>query len=250
MTQSDIRVKSYYYLNLLRASIFNFERLDILGDSIEHPSKKLLSFEFTKSFYFQFLASRFIKGLNRTSESKVIVVWIWSEPLFSILSVSIYYRTQSVIGVKSYCDLHFLRASVFHYQRLDILRDSIGHLSWQLLLFAFFTSFNFQFRPSRYITRLNRKSKSILIVIWICSELLYWISSLSIYYGTQSKIRVKTYCRLNLLKASVFNFDHLDILRDSIEHLRKNYCHLNLLGASVFNFERLDICWNSIGLPS
>ena len=35
------------------------------------------------------------------------------------------------------------------------------------------------------------------------------------YYGTQSAIRVKSYYRLNLLKAFVVNFEHLGILRDS-----------------------------------
>ena len=39
--------KSYCRLNLLRGSVFYFERLDILRDSIRHPSKKLLSFEFS-----------------------------------------------------------------------------------------------------------------------------------------------------------------------------------------------------------
>ena len=102
-TQSDIRVKSYCRLLFLRASVFNFERLDILRDtighltqkllsfefvkasvfnyecldilrdSIVHPSKKLLSFDFSQSFSFQFRASRYTSGHNRTSESKVIV---------------------------------------------------------------------------------------------------------------------------------------------------------------------------------
>ena len=72
--QSDIGVKSYYGLNFLRASVFNYERLDILRDSIGNPSKKLLSLEFAQSFYFQFQASRDIIGLNQTSELKVIVV--------------------------------------------------------------------------------------------------------------------------------------------------------------------------------
>jgi len=55
-------------MNLVRASTFNFERLDILRDSIGHPSKKLLSFEFAESFNIQFRASRCITGLNQTSE--------------------------------------------------------------------------------------------------------------------------------------------------------------------------------------
>ena len=64
----------YCRLNYLRASVFQFERLDILRDSIGHPSKKLLSFEFDQSFNIQFRASRYITGLNLTCEKKVFVV--------------------------------------------------------------------------------------------------------------------------------------------------------------------------------
>ena len=94
----DIRVKSYCRLNLVRASVLNFERLNILRDSIGLPiemllsfefassfvlnferldifrdsiglsSEMLLSFEFATSFGFKFRASRYITGLNRTSE--------------------------------------------------------------------------------------------------------------------------------------------------------------------------------------
>ena len=46
-TPSDIRETIYCCLNLLRASAFDFENLDILRDSIGHPSKKLLSFDFS-----------------------------------------------------------------------------------------------------------------------------------------------------------------------------------------------------------
>ena len=67
-TKSEIRVKSYCRLNLLRASTFNFKRLDILYDSIRHPSKKLLSFELAQSFNIQFRASRYITGLNQSSD--------------------------------------------------------------------------------------------------------------------------------------------------------------------------------------
>ena len=88
-TQSDIRVKSYCRLNLLRGSVFNFERLDILWDSIGHPCKKLLSFDFSQSFSFQFRR-------------------------LDIL------REQSEIRVKSYCRLNLLSASVFNFERLDI----------------------------------------------------------------------------------------------------------------------------------
>jgi len=61
-------------MHLIRASVFKFERPDILRDSIGHPNKKLLSFGFAHYFCFQFGASRYITGLNRTSKLKVNVV--------------------------------------------------------------------------------------------------------------------------------------------------------------------------------
>ena len=122
---------------MIRASIFNLEHLDILRDSIGHPSKKLLSFESGTSFRFQFGASRYITGLNQTSELKVIAVRICDEHPFSISSVSIYYGTQSEIRVKSYCGSLLIRASVFNLERLDILRDLIGHPNKKLLSFEF-----------------------------------------------------------------------------------------------------------------
>ena len=83
-TKSKIQVQSYCRLNLLRNSVLNFERLDILRDSIEHPSKTLLSFEFSHSFCIQFRTSWYIMGLNGISELKVIVVWICFQLLYSV----------------------------------------------------------------------------------------------------------------------------------------------------------------------
>ena len=158
-TQSDIPVKSYCRLNLLGASIFNFERLDLLMDSIAHPRQKLLSFEFGQSLCFQFRASQYITGLNRSSEWKVIAICIFYDLLFSITSVSIYYGTESDIRVNNYYCLHFLRASIFNFDHLDILRDSIENPSQYLLSFEFAQSFCIQFRASRYITSFNRTSE-------------------------------------------------------------------------------------------
>jgi len=164
-------------------------RLDILWDSIGHPSKKLLSFEFdtrfrfqfgasryitglswtseknllffefSRSFCFQFLASRYIMGLNRKSEYKVIAICFWYELPFSISSVLIYYGTQSDSLVKSYCRLNLPRASVFNLEHLDILQDSIEHPNIKLSSFEFAQSFCFRFEASPYITELNRKSE-------------------------------------------------------------------------------------------
>ena len=169
---------------MLRASSLNFEHLDILRDSIGHPSKKLLSFEFPTSFRFQFGASRYITGLNRTSVYKVIVNSIFSELRIKILRVLIYFGTQSDNRVKSYCRLNFLRVFILNFERLDILRDSIKHPSKKLLSFEFSKSFGFQFGASRYITGLNRTSVYKVIVISICSELLFSITRVWIYYGT------------------------------------------------------------------
>ena len=158
-TQSDTRVKSYCRLISLRASVFNFELLDILRDTIGHPRQKLLSVEFAQCFCFQFRASRYITRLYLTSELKVIVVWFFLELPFSITSVSIYYRVQSDIRVKSYCRLIFLRASTFNFKRLDIWRDSIRHPSKKLLSFELARSFNIQFRASRYMMGHNQTSE-------------------------------------------------------------------------------------------
>ena len=66
--KSDLREKSYDHFNLLRASVFNYERLNILRDSFGHPSNKLLSLDFCQSFCSEFQASRYTMGHNRTSE--------------------------------------------------------------------------------------------------------------------------------------------------------------------------------------
>ena len=148
---------------MLRASVLNFERLDILLGPIGHPSKKLLSFEFARSIRFQLRASRYISRYNRTSEKRVIVGRICSELPFSYTSISIHYGIHSDIRVKSYCRWIFLRASVLNLERLGILHDSIGLPSKKLLLFEFAQSFYFQFRVSRYITGLNRTSDNMLL---------------------------------------------------------------------------------------
>jgi len=193
-------------LNLVRASVFNLELLDILRDSIRNLIKLLLSFQFSQSFCFQFWASRYITGLNWIVEKKVIVFWICSVLMFSISSVSIYYGTKWDIRVKIYCRLNFLRASTFIFERLDILRDSIRHPRKTLLYLEFAQCLCFQFRGSWYITELNRMSE------------------------------LKRYCHLNLLGASVLNFEHLDIWGDSIRHPSKKFLSLEFAQCLCFQF--------------
>ena len=144
-TQSDIRVKTYCRSNFLRACFLNLKRLDILRHSVRHPCKYLLSFEFSKSFRFHFVASRYITGLNRTSVYKVIVVSIFLELQVQILSVTIYYPIQSDILEKSYCCLNFLQAFIFNFDHLDILPDSSGLPCINLLSIQFSQSFGSKF---------------------------------------------------------------------------------------------------------
>ena len=170
--------------------LINFVRLDILCAWIRPPSEKLSPFEllnsfhcsissvsiyyapesdnrvksyyhlnFSRAFVVQFLAPRYIMRLNRTSEWKVLSIWISRElPLFnferldilcawiwppceklwlfeflesfrcSIASIYIFDAPESNLRVKSNDHLNFSRASVV------------------------------QFRASRYIMRLNRTS--------------------------------------------------------------------------------------------
>ena len=54
---------------------FNFDRLDISCASIVHPCQKLWPFELDQSFRVEFRASRYIMGLNLTSEWKVMIIW-------------------------------------------------------------------------------------------------------------------------------------------------------------------------------
>ena len=183
--------------------LFNFERLDILCVWIRHPCEKLCPFEFLESFRcsifsvsicdapesnilvksydhlnfsrasdFRFLASRYVMRLNRTSEWKVMTIWISRKLLlfnfkrldilcawighsceklwpfeflesfrYSISSVSTYYASESDFRVKSFDHLNYSRASVF------------------------------QFLASRYVMRLNRTFEWKVMTIWISREL-------------------------------------------------------------------------------
>jgi len=81
----------FYNLNWTKASVFNFERLNILCAWIGHPSETLWPFEFLENF------------------------------CCSISSVSmIYHGPQSYTNIKSNGHLNWTRASVFNFERLDI----------------------------------------------------------------------------------------------------------------------------------
>ena len=153
-------------------SLFNSVRLDILCTWIGPPSEKLWPFEFLESFHCsissvwiyyapesdlrvksydhlnfsrasvaQFLGSRYIMLLNRTTELKGITIWISLELLLFNFRRLIYYASESDLRAKSYDHLNFSRASVF------------------------------QFHASRYIIRLNQTSEWKVMTNWISKDL-------------------------------------------------------------------------------
>ena len=119
--QSDIPVQSDGRLTFARASMLNYECLDILWASNEHPSLRLWSFEFAQSFHVKFWASWYIIGFNQTSKSRVMAIWIFPGIPCSISSILIYYGTQSNTRVQSDGHLNLPGASMLNFESLDIL---------------------------------------------------------------------------------------------------------------------------------
>jgi len=180
--ESDLRVKSYDYLNFSRASViqfraslyvmrlnrsselkvmtislsqelplFNFDRLDILYARMGPPLKSFDHLNLSRAFVVQFQASRYIMRLNRTSEWKVMTILISRE------------------------------LPLFNFERLDILWTWIRHPCEKLWPFEFLKSFR-------------------------CS-----ISSVSIYYAREWDLRWKVVTIWISQELSLFNFVRLDI---------------------------------------
>ena len=205
--ESDLRVKSYDHLKFSSASVVHFRASryiiginhtpdskvmavwicqelprSIFSVSIyyapesDHQVKRYDHLNFSRLFVVHFLASRYIIGINHTPESKVMAVWTCRELPRSILSVSIYYATESDLRVKSYDHLKFSRASIVH------------------------------FRASRYIIGINHTPDSKVTAIWICRELPRSILSVSIYYAPESDLLLKGCDHLNFSRASAVHF--------------------------------------------
>jgi len=238
---------------------------------------------FSRGSVVKFRASRYIMRLYRTSEWKVMTIWISRElPLFnferldilsawiwspseklwpfeslesfrcSISGVSIYYAPESDLRVKSYDHLNFSRASVV------------------------------QFWGYRYIMRVNRSSVLNVMTIWISRELpLFnfkrldifsaWIWSpseklwpfeflesfrcsipgVSIYYARESVLCVKRYDNLYFSRASVVQFQaSWYIFRLKLISEWKVMTIWIFRELPLFNFGRVDILCAWIGLPS
>ena len=124
--------------------ISNFERLDILCAWIWPPCEKLSPFEFVESFCCLISSARYVMRLNRTSELKVMAIWISRE------------------------------LPVFNFERLDKWCTRIGHSCEKLGPLEFLESFVVQYRASQYIMRLNWSYEWKFKTIWIAQELPFF----------------------------------------------------------------------------
>ena len=225
--ESEIWVKSYDRLNFLRASVVKYRASWYIMGLNHTPKSKVLAvwicreLSFSKSsasiYYFpesdirvkkygnfarasvvQFCASRYVKGLNHTPESKFKAIWIFLLLPCTISKISMHYGPESDIRDKGYDRLNFWRASIdqfrasryimhlnqtsewkvmtiwisrdlplFNCECLDISWVSTIHPSQHIWLFEFAQSFGVQFWASRYITGLNQTSKSKVMAVWI-----------------------------------------------------------------------------------
>jgi len=157
--------------------LFNFEHLDILWAWIENSSQKLWPFEFLESFrrsissvsiYYAFESNIRIKSYDHLNFSRASFVQFWA---------SLYIISPNRISVWKVMTILISREfSLFNFERLDILCAWIGHSSEKLWPIEFFKSF--------------RRS----------------ISSVSIYYASESNIRIKSYDHLNFSRASFVQF--------------------------------------------
>ena len=210
-----------------------------------------------------------------------MVVWICRELTCSISSVLIYYEPESEIRVKSYGHLNFSIASMRHFQAFQNIVGLTHTSKTKLWLFEFSESFRVKFWPFPYIMHLNQHPREMLWQFELLESFHCSLFNISKYHAPHRYTWVKSHNCLNFLRASVYNFESLDILWALIGHpsetlwpfefLESFYCsffsisiyhgphtytwvksygRLNFPRAFVFNFELLDILWAGIGDPS
>jgi len=184
----------------------------------------------------EFWASRYIIGLNRTSESKLMAFWIFFVLPCLISSISIYYAPESASEWNVVTIWISRELLLFNFERLNIILAWIGHSSQKLWLFEFpcVAMFNFV-RLHTLCAWIEHPSEKLwpydFLENFCCS-----ISGFSINYCPESNIQVKSYGRLNLPCAAMVNFEHLDILCAWIGTRGKSYEHLNFSRAFIVQF--------------
>ena len=233
--------------------LFNFERLDISCAWIGPPCEKLWPFKFLESIRFsitnvsinyapeseirlksydqfnisrasivQFRASRYMIRLNRTSMWKVMTIWISRQlPLFNFERLDILCSLNRTSVWKVMTILISRELPLFNFECLDIWCSWIGPPCENLWPFEFLES--------------SRGS----------------ITNVSIYYASESDLRVKSYDHLNFSSASVVQ---VRASRHLMSLNRTSVCKVMTIWISrelpLFNFERVDILSGWIWHPS
>jgi len=144
----------------------------------------------SRELFVQFRMSRYIMGLYRTSEWKVMSIWISRELLlFNFERVDISWAS-IIHPSQKLCRLKLSRASDVQFHACQYTMGLNDTPESKVMTFEFAESFHVQFRASRYIMRLNRNSEWKVMNIWISRELPLYIFECSIYDGPQSYTRV------------------------------------------------------------
>jgi len=198
---SELKVMTIWISRQL--PLFNFKRLDIFCAWIGPPSAKLWPCKFLESFHcsisrvsiyyalgsdlrvksddhlnfsrafvVQFRASRYIIHLNRTSECKVVTMWISRElPLLNFEGLDILCAWIGPPNEKlwSFQFLENLRCSIPSVSICDAPESKLRVKSNDHLNFS--RASVCQIRASRYMMRLNLTSMWKVMTIWISREL-------------------------------------------------------------------------------
>ena len=152
--------------------LFNFELLYMWCPKPVIRVKSYDHLNFSRAFVIQFRTSWYIMRLNRTSEWKVITIWISPVlPLFNFVRLDI---LCSWIGPSSeklwpFEFLESFRCSIFSISTYYAFESDLRVKTYKHLNFSIVSVV--EFWASRYIMRLNRSSEWKVMTIWICRVL-------------------------------------------------------------------------------
>ena len=134
-------------------------------------------------------------------------------------SVSIYYKPESYLSVKTYYHLNFWRGSVVHFlaslYEMRMNRTSVWKVMtiWISRELPWFNSEHLDIICARIWTPCGMLWPFEFLECFCCS-----ISSISTYYAPKSDIRVKIYDHLNFRELPLFIFERLYMWCTLIRH--------------------------------
>ena len=111
-----------------------------------------------------------------------MVVCICEGLHFSTTSVSIYHKYLSDVRVKTFASRNLPESSLLNSECFDMLPNLFGYSVEKLWSFEFMMRFIFQLRASQYIMSFNMTYESKVMVVRICVDIPFQLSSGMIYY--------------------------------------------------------------------